>query len=139
MCPIKTEVERRCAPEGEPTIGIINVGRTETQIGEEDVDIRESQQADRAKIFMNEADLPLPPGEVSCSLCEIFLVSIDADELPVWSDMRKEGTGVTTEPHGCIEDGFSFSRSEDPENLFLKDRSMVDGGKWLYILILSCF
>lgn len=92
-----------------------------------------------AEIPMDEMDVPLPLGEVSCSLCDVFFVSVDADELPCRSDVRKEGTGVTTEPYGCIEDGFSFGRSEDSKNLFLKDRSMVDGGKWLYILILSCF
>lgn len=56
---------------------------------------------------MDEVDLPPPRGEVSCGLCEVFLVSVDADELPGRSDVLKEGMGMATESYGRIEDGFS--------------------------------
>jgi len=139
LCLIKAEVERRIVAEGEPTIGIIDVGRTEAQIGEENVDIRESQQADRTKIFMNEVDLPLPQGEVSCGHCEVFLVSIDADEPAVLSDVLEEGAGMAAESHGGVEDGLPCSGSEDADDFLLENGDMMWWRIWLYILILSRF
>lgn len=139
LCSIKAKIERCGVSEGEATIGIIDVGRTKTQISEENVNGATLKPGDFAEIPMDEVDLPFPRGKVSCGLCKVFLVSVDTDELSGRSDVRKEGTGVTTESYGYIEDGFSFRRSEDPEDLFLKDRDMVDGVIWLYILILFRF
>ena len=136
---IKAEVERRIVAEGEPTIRIIDVGRTEAKIGEEDVDIRESQQADRAKIFMNEVDVPPPLCEVSCGHCEVFLVSIDADEPAVLSDVLEEGAGMAAESHGGVEDGLPCFGSEDADDFLLENGDMMWWRIWLYILILSRF
>lgn len=120
---VKPEVEGCGAPEGEATKRIIDMWRTEAQIDEEDVDVGEGTEVVRgyrrhrgalceevlkvAEVAVDEVDAVLPRGEVSCGLYDVFLVSVDPNELPGRFDMLKEGTGVTAEPDGRIEDGIS--------------------------------
>lgn len=141
MCSIKTEVEWCVVSEGEATIGIIDVRRAEAEISKEDINgVRiERKSADVAEIFVDEVHLVLPGCESSFCLSEVLLISIDADEVSGGPNAFEEGCRMTAEANGGVDDRFSCVRSEDTENLFLKNRDMGDGSIFVYICILSHF
>ncbi len=60
-----------------------------------------------AEVSVDEVDLFPPRGELARGLCEVVLVSIDADEVSCGPNAFEEGTGMTAEANGGVKDRFS--------------------------------
>lgn len=74
-----------------------------------------------AEIPVDEVYAVLPWCEVVRSLSEIILIRVDADQSAGGANVFEEGTSVTTEADGRIEDGSPPSGSEDRESLLSED------------------
>lgn len=146
---IKTEVEWCIVSKGEATTRIVNVRRAEAEISKENVYRARMQRkqkiqriqksANGTEVTVEQGDLIFPRCEVSCGFSEVLLISIDADEVSGGSNAFEEGCRMTAEANGGVDDRFSRLRSEDTENLFLKNRDVGDGSIFVYICILSHF